>query len=147
MRLSDKNKFVQKSDPGSGRLLYWKTAIKNVTSENTTVLFIGLGEIYALDKMEKNIGERLFAHNKFFQVFQREGIIGFLLMLSMLFSMKSFINRYKNSQYYNTTMALFVGLLIEMFFQGGFYFNIILILGIYLALLKKDSIKHITTKG
>ncbi len=139
MRLSDKNKYVKKAELGSGRLDYWKTAIINWSNDEDIVLFIGLGEVYAMDKMEERIGERLFAHNKFFQVLQRDGLIGFALLLAILFSLKSFLSRHKHSKHYTTAFAIFIGILIEMMFQGGFYFNVVFLFAVYLALLKKDE--------
>ena len=140
MRLSDKNKFVKKADLGSGRLDYWKAAIENWSNDEDIVIFIGLGEEYAKDKMEEKVGERLFAHNKFFQVLQREGLIGFGLFLAILFSLKSFLSRHKQSKYYTTAVAILIGMLTEMMFQGGFYFNVTFLFAIYLALLKKDKL-------
>lgn len=139
MRLSDKNKYVKKAELGSGRLDYWKTAVFNWSHDEDIVIFIGLGEVYAKDKMEERIGERLFAHNKFFQVLQREGLIGFGLLMAILFSLKSFLSRHKQSKHYTTAVSLFIGILIEMMFQGGFYFNVVFLFAIYLALLKKDK--------
>ncbi len=139
MRLSDKNKYVKKADLGSGRLDYWKAAVHNWSNDDEIVIFIGLGEVYALDKMEEIVGERLFAHNKFFQVLQREGLIGFALLLAILISFKLFLSQHRASQYYTTAVAIFIGILTEMMFQGGFYFNVVFLFAIYLALLKKDK--------
>ena len=147
MRLSDKNKYVKEAQPGSGRLQYWNAAIENWLNDEDIVIFIGLGEEYAMDKMEERIGERLFAHNKFFQVLQREGLIGFGLLLAILFSLQSFLSRHKESKYYTTAIAIFIGILTEMMFQGGFYFNVVFLFAIYLALLKKDYINQIKIKG
>ncbi len=143
MRLSDKNKYVKKAQPGSGRLQYWQSAVENWLDDEDIVIFIGLGEVYAMDKMEDRIGERLFAHNKFFQVLQREGLIGFGLLLAILFSLKSFLSKHRESKYYTTSVAIFIGILTEMMFQGGFYFNVMFLFAIYLALLKKDYLEHI----
>lgn len=140
MRLNDNNKYVEDGGLGSGRLLYWETSIKNWLGEDVVVVFIGLGEEYALDKMEENIGERLFAHSEFFQVLQQEGLIGFVLFILSLFLLYIYIKSYKFSPYYTSALALYIGVFIEMLFQGGFYFNMVFLLAIYLALLKKETL-------
>ena len=43
-------------------------------------------------------------------------------------------------------MAIFIGMITMMSFQGGFYFNIILFLSIYLALQKQDSLENLEEK-
>jgi uncharacterized membrane protein len=139
MRLEDKNKYVEDGGAGSGRLLYWKTAMNNWMNDDLSVIFIGLGEEYANDKMEDSIGERLFAHSEFFQILQQEGLIGFTLFLTTLFSLGFFISQYKNSIYHTTAFAIFLGIIVEMTFQGGFYFNVVFLLSIYLALLKHEE--------
>jgi O-antigen ligase len=139
MRLEDRNKYVEEGGAGSGRLLYWETAVKNWIDDDLSVIFIGLGEEYANDKMEDSIGERLFAHSEFFQILQQEGLIGLTLLFSILFSLRAFIAKYRESIYYTTTSAIFIGIIIEMTFQGGFYFNVLFLLSIYLALLKLEE--------
>jgi hypothetical protein len=140
MRFNDNNKYVDDGGLGSGRLLYWETSIDNWLGEDAMVVFIGLGEEYALDKMEEHIGERLFAHSEFFQVLQQEGLIGFILFILSLLLLYVYIQRYKSSKYFVTASALYIGVMVEMLFQGGFYFNIILLFSIYLALLKKEKL-------
>lgn len=139
MRLEDKNKYVENGGAGSGRLLYWETAVNNWMHDDLSVIFIGLGEEYANQKMEDSIGERLFAHSEFFQILQQEGLIGLTLLLSILFSLRFFIYQHKNSIYYSTAFAIFIGIVVEMTFQGGFYFNVVFLFSIYLALLKQEE--------
>jgi Ni,Fe-hydrogenase I cytochrome b subunit len=107
--------------------------------DDLSVIFIGLGEEYANQKMEDSIGERLFAHSEFFQILQQEGLIGLTLLLSILFSLRFFIYQHKNSIYYSTAFAIFIGIVVEMTFQGGFYFNVVFLFSIYLALLKQEE--------
>ena len=49
------------------------------------------------------------------------------------------MQRYKKSEYYPTASAIYISLLIEMLFQGGFFFPLILFLAAYLVVLKKDT--------
>ncbi len=139
MRFEDRNKYIQHDELGSGRLTYWKTAVENWANDEKIVLFIGLGEMYAEEKMERVVGLKIFAHNEFFQMLQQEGLIGFLLFLSALFFLFGFIRQNRESQYYLHTMSIFVGMITMMMFQGGFYFNIIFSLSLYLAVLKQDN--------
>ena len=139
MRFEDRNKYVKHDEIGSGRLTYWKSAVENWLNDEDIVLLIGLGEMYAEEKMQKAAGMKIFAHNEFFQMLQQEGLIGFFLFLSSLFTLYLFIKRHKHSIYYQSSMAIFIGMITMMMFQGGFYFNMILFLSIFLALQKKDS--------
>jgi len=138
MRFEDRNKYVKHDEVGSGRLTYWKSAVENWSNDEDIVIFIGLGEMYAEEKMERAVGLKIFAHNEFFQMLQQEGLIGFGLFLSCLITVFRYIKRYKASPYYRNSMAIFIGMLTMMMFQGGFYFNIVLFLSIYLAIQKQD---------
>jgi len=140
MRFQDRNKYVQNDEVGSGRLTYWTSAVENWSNDEDIVILIGLGEMYAEEKMERAVGLKIFAHNEFFQMLQQEGLIGFFLFLSALFTLYLFIKRHKYSPYYRNSMALFIGMLTMMMFQGGFYFNIIFFLSLYLALQKQDAL-------
>jgi predicted membrane protein len=88
--------------------------------------------------MYDDTGMLIFAHSRFIQVLQQEGLIGFGLFLTYLILVYQFILRYRDSEYYTATNAIFIGILIEMMFQGGFFFNIVLYLSAYLVILKKD---------
>jgi len=143
MRFQDKNKYMTESDLGSGRFQFWQAAVENWSDDDTSVIFIGLGEEYAKDKMLEKVGMRIFAHNEFFQTLQQEGLIGMSLFLSSLFLMYRFMKRNKYSIYYPTAQALFLGMLSMMMLQGGFYFNIAFFLSIYFALLKIEYLSNI----
>ena len=145
MRFEDRNKFVKNDEVGSGRLTYWKSAVENWSNDEDIVLLIGLGEIYAEEKMERAVGLKIFAHNEFFQMLQQEGLIGFSLFLWSIIALYMFIKRHKASKYHQNSMAIFIGMITMMMFQGGFYFNIILFLSIYLALQKQDSLEILNT--
>ncbi len=143
MRFQDKNKYMKKSDLGSGRFEFWNAAIENWLDDDFSVIFIGLGEEYAKDKMYEDVGLRIFAHNEFFQTLQQEGLIGMALFISYLLLINGFLKRNRFSVYHTTAKALFLGMLTMMMFQGGFYFNIVLFLSIYLALLKLEYLEKI----
>jgi hypothetical protein len=143
MRFEDKNKYMQESDLGSGRLEFWQAAVENWLDDDPSVIFIGLGEEYAKDKMLEDVGLRIFAHNEFVQTLQQEGLVGLTLFLSSLTLLYGFIRRNRDSFYYLPTITIFIGMIVMMMLQGGFYFNLVLLLSIYLALLKKDYIKQI----
>jgi len=146
MRFEDRNKYVKNDEVGSGRLTYWKSAVENWSNDEDIVILIGLGEMYAEEKMEKSVGLKIFAHNEFFQMLQQEGLIGFILFMSSLIAIYRYMKRYKSSKYYQNSMAIFIGMITMMSFQGGFYFNIILFLSIYLALQKQDSLENLEEK-
>jgi O-antigen ligase len=143
MRFQDKNKYMTESDVGSGRFQFWQASVENWLDDDTSVIFIGLGEEYAKDKMLEDVGMRIFAHNDFFQTLQQEGLIGMALFLASLFLMHAFMKRNKSSIYYPTAQALFLGMLSMMMLQGGFYFNIVFFLSIYFALLKLEYLSNI----
>jgi len=146
MRFHDVNKYNKSGELGSGRVTFWKTAVESWLNDETCVIFIGLGEEYAKDKMEKATGMRIFAHNEFFQTLQQEGLIGFILFILYLYLIYIFIEKHKNSPYYLSAKVIFIGLFIEMMLQGGFYFNIVFFLSIYLALLKLEYLSNINLK-
>ena len=146
MRFQDKNKYMKKSDLGSGRFEFWQAAVNNWLDDDLSVIFIGLGEEYAKDKMLDAVGMRIFAHNQFFQTLQQEGLIGMSLFLGYLFLINNFLKRNRSSPYYSTAKAIFLGMLTMMMFQGGFYFNIVFFLGIYLAILKLEYLEKVEEK-
>ena len=139
MRFEERNKYSNDGEIGSGRVTYWKTAVNSWLNDDPSVIFIGLGEEYAKDKMEAVTGMRIFAHNEFFQMLQQEGLIGLALFLWSLFLIHRFIAKHKYSKHYLPTKIIFVGMILEMMLQGGFYFNMVLLLSIYLSLLKIDD--------
>jgi len=138
MRFEDRNKYVKQDDIGSGRLLYWHAAVENWLNDEDIVVFIGLGFTYGTEKMEKSVGLKIFAHNEFFQMLQQEGLIGFIIFISSLIALYNYMKKYKSSKYYRNSMASFIGMIMMMMFQGGFYFNIVVFLAIYMALQKKE---------
>ena len=144
MRMEDRTKYNDGGEAGSGRFEFWRDAVENWADDDMSVIFIGLGQEYAKDKMLEDTGLRIFAHNEFFQTLQQEGLIGFGLFWTALFSVLLFMFRYKSSIYYSTTMAIFIGMIVMMSFQGGFYFNIIFFLSVYLALLHYDFLSQKT---
>jgi len=149
MRFEDKNKYTEDAGFGSGRLEFWEAAVDNWLNDESSVILIGLGEEYAKDKMYESVGLRIFAHNEFFQVLQQEGLIGFILFITAIFLIYQHIYRYKDFQYHQEALGIFVGLLFMMMLQGGFYFNVVLFLSLYLALLKKSYLEQLsnTPKG
>lgn len=141
MRFEDRNKYTEDAGFGSGRLEFWQAAVENWLNDESSVILIGLGEEYAKDKMYEAVGLRIFAHNEFFQVLQQEGLIGIILFVTGIFLLYQFIYRYQLFKYHKESLTIFIGLIIMMMLQGGFYFNVLLFLSLYLALLKKSSLE------
>lgn len=141
MRIDDKNKYSKSNaeSNGSGRFIFWKNAIENWLDDEEIVIYIGLGYDYAREKMQEDVGLLIFAHNNFIQVLQQEGLIGFTFFMIHIFLIYRFILRNKQSKYHTATNAIFIGILIEMMFQGGFFFNLVLYLSVYLVILKRDN--------
>ena len=144
MRFEDKNRYVKNQDVGlgSGRLDYWKAAVVNWANDEDIVIFIGLGYTYGIDKMEKSVGMRIFAHNDFFQVLQQEGLIGFIIFISSLIALYKYMKRYNSSKYYRNSMAIFIGMITMISFQGSFYFTIVFFLAIYMVLQKQEYLQE-----
>jgi len=141
MRFEDRNKYSEDTGFGSGRLAFWQAAVENWLNDESSVILIGLGEEYSKDKMYEAVGLRIFAHNEFFQVLQQEGLIGIILFVTAIFLLYQFIYRYQLFKYHKESLTIFIGLIIMMMLQGGFYFNVLLFLSLYLALLKKTSLE------
>jgi len=141
MRFEDRNKYSEDTGFGSGRLAFWQAAVENWLNDESSVILIGLGEEYSKDKMYEAVGLRIFAHNEFFQVLQQEGLIGIILFVTAIFLLYQFIYRYQLFKYHKESLTIFIGLMIMMMLQGGFYFNVLLFLSLYLALLKKTSLE------
>lgn len=141
MRIDDKNKYSKGSEGsgGSGRFIFWKNAIENWLDDEPSVIYIGLGYDYAREKMYEDVGLLIFAHNHFIQMLQQEGLIGFTLFMIHIFLIYRFILRNKQSKYHTATNAIFIAILVEMMFQGGFFFNLVLYLSAYLVVLKRDT--------
>jgi len=135
MRLEDKNIYKQQ-ELGSGRLDIATNAVHNWSTDSIPAIFIGLGYNYGLEKMERSIHNKIFAHNNFIQILQQEGLIGFIIFILFLYYLLKYIQNYKFSQYYNVTMSLYFGFILEMLLQGNFLFLMQLIITVYLVLLK-----------
>ena len=138
MRVDDKNKYNSSGGSGSGRLLFWENAIDNWLTDDPSVIYIGLGYDYAREKMYEDVGLLIFAHNHYIQMLQQEGLIGFTFFMLYLFFVFRYIKRYKVSKYYASVNAIFIGILVEYMFQGGFFFPMVLFLSAYLVIIKKD---------
>ncbi len=123
---------------GSGRFLIWYSAYSNWNEANFYEKLIGLGMEEAKELMFEKIGNRIFAHNQFFQSLQESGLIGFVLFIIFLLTMYKFITKRKSSQFYQTAITIYIGFIILNIFQGGHYFIIDLYLAMYLALLYLD---------
>lgn len=150
MRIDDKNKYSQskESSGGSGRVTFWKHAIENWSDDDPSVIYIGLGHDYGREKMKEDVGLLIFAHNEFVQMLQQEGLIGFSFFIIYMFLIYRFIGKYRESKYFITANALFLGIIIEMMFQGGFFFNLVLYLSAYLVIIQRDVIeKRVVLKG
>jgi len=145
MRIDDKNKYSKGNEGsgGSGRLIFWANAIENWLDDDPAVIYIGLGYDYAREKMYEDVGLLIFAHNHFIQMLQQEGLIGFTLFMIHIFLIYRFIFRNKQSKYHTATNAIFIGILVEMMFQGGFFFNLVLYLSVYLVVLKRDALDRL----
>lgn len=89
MRLAGSNVFLEQSgwDPGligSGRLEFWKAALRNVFSQDIGMLLFGMGPSVAHELMYQQVGMRISAHNGFLDILQYHGIVG-LVIFSLFF--------------------------------------------------------------
>lgn len=146
MRFADKNIYTERQynaedqwkKIGSGRLWIWHSAYRNWSEADFYGKIIGLGMEEAKDLMGEKIGNKIFAHNQFFQSLQESGLIGFVLFIIFLVTMYKFITKRKSSQFYQTAITIYIGFIILNIFQGGHYFIVDLYLAMYLALLYLD---------
>lgn len=140
MRLSGENKY-SKSSLDSGRSEFAKNAIENWYEEDIDVILIGLGKEYAMDKMENDVGLRIYAHNGFIDVLQINGMIGVFLFLAFFIYLFLFIRSNRKHKYYQLTFSLFIGYSISMLVQGERFFlsDVILALGISLLYIKDNK--------
>jgi hypothetical protein len=142
VRIQGENKYNSTGGIGSGRIMFWEQSIKSWQSEGFLGLTMGLGIELAKDKMEKGTGLRLFAHNGFLEQLQSDGLIGFLLLISLLYYIYVYIRKYKESPYYILALAIYSGYIVYIFFQGGNYFLFYVIFSTYLVILQKTAIKN-----
>ena len=146
MRFADKNIYTERQYNsedqwkriGSGRLLIWYGAYSNWSEADFYGKLIGLGMNNAINLMYEKIGNRVFAHNQFFQSLQESGLIGFILFITFLYTMYKFIKKRMSSRFYGTAVTLYFGFIVLNIFQGGHYFIVDLYLAMYLSLLYLD---------
>lgn len=140
MRVNDQTIYVQDSNVGSGRLLYWYYAVNNWYSEGSVSIIIGLGQEYARELMYKDVGMMIFAHNGFIQVLQSEGLIGIGFYIGFLLNFYLYIRRKQNNRFYTINIALLIAYLCMMMFQGGVEFFMMFYLALFAALISKEEL-------
>jgi O-antigen ligase len=103
---------------GSGRTLFWRTAVSNWWQSSAGVKILGLGRAESLRLMEKEIGHAYVAHNGFVDCLQTNGILGIFLFGMLFLKAYQLGNFIKKSPYYDTFFCLYLAYVVGQLFQG-----------------------------
>lgn len=109
---------------GSGRLIFWKTAIELWYSGNFFEILFGFGFDALVDSIKEVTGLRVYAHNEFFTQLGQNGILGIVFFLGYLISLFKFIRKRRNRPSYRLGLSVFFLYLSLMLTQGGMWFEL-----------------------
>lgn len=126
----------RQKEAGSGRIIFWITAINLWQSGGYFQLLFGYGFENLTSAIFETTGYKVFAHNEFFTQLGQNGLIGVLLLMSFLISLLRYIYKYKNSNYFKLSLAMYFVYVSLMLTQGGFWFYPEFFLAIILFNLK-----------
>lgn len=143
LRMLGLNVLMQQQDVtfnqlGSGRLLYWTTALERFFSSPFLQQIFGFGPALAKEYMFEAIGLRIYAHNGFIDILQFYGYFGlfaYAMMLSQIFRILFALPR-SNPYFLLLTLHL-TAYLVGMLVQGERYFlvDVLFVLSIVCAKL------------
>lgn len=108
---------------GSGRLLYWTTALERFFSSPLPQQIFGFGPTLAKEYMFEAVGLRIYAHNGFVDILQFYGYFGlfaYAMMLSQIFRILFVLPR--SNPYFLLLGMHLTSYLIGMLVQGERYF-------------------------
>ncbi len=142
----NRNSFNELSfdELGSGRGIIYKTALLNWANSDFVSILLGYGEEYGKEKMYEKIGMHVFAHNGFLEMLQSNGIIGLLILLTVLIYVRAILFK-KTSEFQDFSKAFFLSWLVVGLFQEFtfVYFNLMFAVSISLHLLgSKEILKY-----
>jgi|GEM_PF-1615274 len=140
MRLTDQRKWGQErgavENVGSGRFMIWQIHIEDWLASGPVGIVIGNGQPLSKELYGKHSGNRpLFSHNGYIEALVSNGIIGFALFISYLYSMLRYIAASPNTLYKRLATSVFFMYLTFMLVQGGnpFFIEVILAVSIFLS--------------
>lgn len=139
MRLIGLNRYaVQDVDLlqqlGSGRTLYWNTALEWFFSSSFLDQVFGFGPTLAKDHMLEAVGRRIYAHNGFIDILQFYGYFGiFAYSMFMLQVFKILLSLNRSNSYFALVSIHLGAYLLGMFIQGERYFLADALLAVSLA--------------
>ena len=145
MRFQEKNIYQNQSSDidlksfGSGRFMIAFYALENWVAEGLFSIFFGLGEDLAREKMIRNKGSAIFAHNGLIESLQKEGLIGFFIFVIFLFNIYKTIKKHRGSSFYKLNLAIFLMFIAGVFLQGNDNFFIYSLVALALTLLKNTK--------
>lgn len=127
MRVLGENIYTQQTlsttQIGSGRTLFWETAMENYFSKPFVIQLFGSGPFQAKEDMLAKLGQRIYAHNGFVDILQFYGYIGLLAYLMMFSQIVKVVFSLKRSDPYFTLAILYLSsYLIQMLVQGERFF-------------------------
>lgn len=123
-------------DIGSGRLYIWEVSIKNLVDQGFIAILFGLGTGLSKALMSQSTGLSLVSHSGFVDSIVQNGIIGLILFIIYLYSLRKHIRKYPHSNYTPLANALFWMYITFQFVQGGNQFIFAIILSATLNLIE-----------
>lgn len=129
---------VDKDALGSGRMIFLATGLELFFNSNVIEMLLGCGALQVFDYMDLRLGMHIGLHNGFGDALVMNGIIGFSLLIMMLFRMFLFIKKYKQSRFYLLLIAFYIPFVACMYTQGNIGFGQDLFAALLLSLLYYD---------
>lgn len=139
-RIFDNNesRTIDQDSLGSGRLVFLKNGLTLFASSGFINWLFGCGCLSVFDYMGSHVGMNIGLHNGFADALVMNGIIGLLLLLSMLWREFKYIRKRRKSKYYLLLMAFYISYLSCMYTQGNIGFGQDLFAALLLGLIHLD---------
>ncbi|MGM9848055.1 MAG: O-antigen ligase family protein [Muribaculaceae bacterium] len=128
-----------KAQAGSGRLIYKDVSLKLFEKSDLCTKLIGVGIDPLMDNMDKQIHIRIYSHNGWVDALVANGIIGFMLMVTMCIYLIIHVIKNRKQRYSEISIACVLMYISYQFTQGGVFFYQDLLIALAIALTLNDS--------
>lgn len=111
-------------DVGSGRSSFMQISLDYWKNNGVSGWLFGVGQSAVMDRIERDIGIRVYAHDGFVDMLTASGIIGIALMLYVMISIGCYLFKHRQNQYFYLSFAIYCAYYCMQATQGGQAFDI-----------------------
>jgi O-antigen ligase len=144
LRLQDTNVYGSEAGAGSGRADYWAIMLGYSVDNGVGSFLMGTGREAGMDYMEKKLGERLFSHNGFIDIFVSAGFIGIMIFFAYQKYLFQRLRVWANRRIipsYRLGLIIWVMYWMAILFQGHQYFWVFIIISLVVAIMEKEYLE------